>query len=312
MSDSQSIQDQSSGIANCCKALEGFKNPKDVFHGLPEDRDIIPSNVTMYVRSSEGLRSKATTANYTDRFDMITALDGEFSIAIQDNAFSLKPGESVLAFPREFHHFYDVEEVDTFKCCLMQFDLACSDGLEPLLGSPRVLENELFGEFCELTKTYRLALKNNARSHVGEVSYRLAQHLRSLLLCDKVPSRKASAEESKRDSIELIKQISNFVRESNKIVNIKEVADLLDMSESNLRLVFRESFGVSMGSFLLESRIAKAAEMIESKEYAIAEIAEHIGYETVSAFSAAFKNSRGVSPRQYGKNMLLLAQQGNK
>ena len=54
--------------------------------------------------------------------------------------------------------------------------------------------------------------------------------------------------------------------------------------------------------YLTRWRMLLAADRLTASNDPVSEIAEALGYESESAFSAAFKRMMGRSPRQYGRS----------
>lgn len=64
---------------------------------------------------------------------------------------------------------------------------------------------------------------------------------------------------------------------------------------------FKRKVGVAPMAYLLAWRMALAKRMLRQKESRIAEIAERVGYRSVSAFSVAFARCAGQSPARYAR-----------
>ena len=58
-------------------------------------------------------------------------------------------------------------------------------------------------------------------------------------------------------------------------------------------------FQMSPKRFLLEYRIERACAMLAGTDLSIQEISNSVGFEDPFYFSRAFKEIKGVSPRQY-------------
>lgn len=82
-------------------------------------------------------------------------------------------------------------------------------------------------------------------------------------------------------------------------LTIKELAKLVGLNEYNLKTGFKEIYGKPVHSYLKDYKIAKAKEMIETKEYQINEVADLLGYTNVSHFIDAFKKKHGKTPKQF-------------
>lgn len=64
---------------------------------------------------------------------------------------------------------------------------------------------------------------------------------------------------------------------------------------------FKRTVGVAPMTYLLAWRMALAKQMLRKNESRMAEIAEHVGYRSASAFSVAFTRCVGQSPAQYAR-----------
>lgn len=69
-------------------------------------------------------------------------------------------------------------------------------------------------------------------------------------------------------------------------------------SESTVLRAFRRTHGVAPIVYVRQRRLAEAMQLLESGRYAVTEVATRVGYETPSAFAAAFVRQFGVSPSQ--------------
>ena len=79
-------------------------------------------------------------------------------------------------------------------------------------------------------------------------------------------------------------------------ITCETVAKSVNYSLSYLRHVFREKCGISVGEFINNVRMNKAAELLKSTGRNITEIAAAVGFDNPNYFSVAFKTKFGVSP----------------
>ncbi len=80
---------------------------------------------------------------------------------------------------------------------------------------------------------------------------------------------------------------------------LSDVAALLGIAESTLRAMHRETLHTSAGEHLRELRLSRAEELIVSTDKTLVEIAEAVGYRHAATLSAAFRERRGKTPREY-------------
>ena len=76
------------------------------------------------------------------------------------------------------------------------------------------------------------------------------------------------------------------------------------MSRSALFDRFSRAVGVAPMAYLLAWRMALARQLLRQRELAIAEIAERVGYSSVSTFGVAFTRHVGMPPRRYARDAL--------
>ena len=73
----------------------------------------------------------------------------------------------------------------------------------------------------------------------------------------------------------------------------------IGMSRSNLYLKIKAITGESVSAFVKRIRFHKAVELMESRQYTIAEISNMCGFNSPSYFSTAFKQHYGCIPSEY-------------
>mgnify|MGYP000116601973 CR=1 FL=1 len=73
-------------------------------------------------------------------------------------------------------------------------------------------------------------------------------------------------------------------------------------SQNKLKAVFKAAHGVTMAEYCLERRIREAQQLLLEAALTIAQVAERVGYEHQSSFTAAFRGHVGMSPREYRKH----------
>lgn len=85
---------------------------------------------------------------------------------------------------------------------------------------------------------------------------------------------------------------------------IAQLAHEAAMSRSAFFERFSSCVGIAPMAYLLAWRMALARQMLRQRELAIAEIAERVGYSSVSTFGVAFRRHVGVPPGRYASRTL--------
>lgn len=82
-------------------------------------------------------------------------------------------------------------------------------------------------------------------------------------------------------------------------ITVEGLAAYASVSHSSLYRRFVKRFQISPKRFLLEYRIERACALLADTNCSIQEISTSVGFEDPFYFSRAFKDVKGISPRQY-------------
>jgi AraC-type DNA-binding domain-containing proteins len=84
---------------------------------------------------------------------------------------------------------------------------------------------------------------------------------------------------------------------------LSEMANMAGMSRSNFAQKFKAKVGMPAMEYLTQWRMLRAADLLSTTKLPVGEIGYSVGYESESAFSAAFKRRMGYSPLQYAQKI---------
>lgn len=84
-----------------------------------------------------------------------------------------------------------------------------------------------------------------------------------------------------------------------KDITVEEIAENCGLNRNYFGKKFKEGFGKTPQEFLMRFRMTKATELLEKTHLSIGEISRAVGYNDQLHFSRAFKNTYGISPRQW-------------
>ncbi len=87
------------------------------------------------------------------------------------------------------------------------------------------------------------------------------------------------------------------------IESLSELSDLCGYNYSYLSFLFRKVSGITLSDYYKARRFESAKLMIRENKLKIGEISNLLGYNSVYAFSKAFKDEFGVSPKNYYKSV---------
>jgi AraC-like DNA-binding protein len=278
--------------------MRDIHEPASLFSGMTVQQSLAPENIIIFKRTDTTLlRPEGVSVNFHHRFELVTVLDTAAPARIDRTTYDLHPGECALIFPNQFHHFMDVAK-SHLDWLFITFELKNHDAIRALHNSPRVLDPQCLELLLSIVQEF-VQPKHAARDTL-EISYHLSRVLLHLLDCPPLPTDRRDIHSSDDVRDVILESINKYVRANlSRAVTIADIADELGYSVSHLRAVFRDRLGVSLGKYMRESRLSEAAQLLQSSGLNVSEIGERCGFESLYAFSRAFRKAYGIPPRTY-------------
>lgn len=104
------------------------------------------------------------------------------------------------------------------------------------------------------------------------------------------------------EQIEIIRKIhSRLTEQMNERITIEELSKQYLINPTTLKTAFKAVYGDSIAVHIKEHRMEQAAKMLRESDLNMSEIAQAVGYDSQSKFTAAFKSFFGILPRDYRK-----------
>jgi AraC-like DNA-binding protein len=101
-----------------------------------------------------------------------------------------------------------------------------------------------------------------------------------------------------------VNQALHYLREHfSQRVYARDVARAAGVSESQLKVIFRETLGIPWSRYIQGYRIQQAVAMLSASQCNVTKAALAAGFESLSHFNATFRAFMGVSPSAYLKKM---------
>lgn len=88
----------------------------------------------------------------------------------------------------------------------------------------------------------------------------------------------------------------------NNTPTIPELAMQIGINQCYLKKGFKEIFGTTVYDFVQEQRMLKAQLLLSTTNFSVSQIADTIGFSSISNFSSAFKKHTGVFPSELQRN----------
>ncbi len=112
--------------------------------------------------------------------------------------------------------------------------------------------------------------------------------------------------------VEIAKKMQEIIIDDlGKNHSLKSLSEIFGVSSSSLQNYFQGVYGKSISVYTRESRMAKAADLLNQTKMTVLDIADQVGYQNASKFSAAFKRIYGESPLEYRRRSKCQTYGGN-
>jgi AraC-like DNA-binding protein len=231
---------------------------------------------------------------------LVTCLKARGTLIVDGRLHVLEPDQGMLVFPYQGHHYAYFQQADV-SWLFVTFELPGEEPLQGMRDLPyelRPVERELLDGVV----TSFMASHRRRSDAADRVAFQVG------LLLSRLVRRQARylrrADERRLDSPRhvLVRNAIRFVHEHiDQSTRVADVAEHVAMSESRLRTVFREVVGLGLGEFILRTRIDHACALLHTSELSVSDVAAACGFESLFAFSRAFKRRKQVSPSAYRK-----------
>lgn len=255
-------------------------------------------------------------------FELLHCLEGTSSMRVNGRKILLNSGDFILLRPNEIHDLEN-DSPETCKYFTFHFDmddpeirkLLCSgNGLIPSGGENATELRDHVHQFIKLINEAgsREPVSSNPAMPTMKLSSVEILKIQSLLpeilldLISVFDSMEGSGDGQSnravrsREHVELACKIANLLEQNTESsVRIQDIAEKLCISLSLCNKVFNDVYGLSPRNYLTRVKLNQAKRYLIDSELAVEEIAERLGFASISHFSRQFKRWTGVSPSAY-------------
>ena len=245
-------------------------------------------------------------------YELFSCLSGAIRITYSDGELVLRDGESCIVAPMLYHSSSPASE-DAFSVAV-RFRLLPTAARCP---------EPMYASFCSRLSAHGtgaiddrgriapliLAVSDEARAG-GEMSAEYADAILRTVYLEiyRVLGRELGAALAARDVKATEESLRPLVIDeflyfnAARSITEEDLARELGLSSRQVSRVLSDVFGRSFRQLLIEYRLKRAAELLSSSADAVEEVAQKVGYSSVSGFYSAFTARYGVSPAKYRKN----------
>lgn len=99
---------------------------------------------------------------------------------------------------------------------------------------------------------------------------------------------------------EYVKEAITYIKKNySQPINISDISANLSLDRKYFSKIFKKELQMSPNEYLINYRLSRACELMETTTLTIAEIAATVGYDNQFSFSRVFKKYKQISPTDY-------------
>lgn len=251
-----------------------------------------------------------SSAHLHEHYEIYYLLDGERYYFINDKTFLIKRGDLVLINSNDLHKTIDVG-APSYKRILLYFS-------NDFISSNKNDHTELLkGIFQEGNHVIRLPSNEQdmvealLNSMLDEASSKLTGYRLRLqsLLSELLVSTARFIETSVFSRFDYLSPVHRKVSEIVMFINqnymdqitLDTLSENFFISRYHLSRIFKETTGFSFTEYLNSVRVREAQILLKDEKEKIIDIAQKVGYGSISHFGRVFKATTGISPHEYRK-----------
>jgi len=288
-----------SGEGEMLRWSRRLPEPVSYWQGGPERPPLCPANILLFSRHAAAhLMGHSPSQHH--RYVLIVSLQGTGKVAVEREVHPLRVGEGLLIFPFQSHCYLELTP-SSLEWLFISFEHRSDDRLDRLrdLGAWK-LDSKAKSHLNNLLRGWREDRRDTLPLHLGLWLHEMGRAGFAGPVASKSPMRDPDAK--------LVESVNRLVfANRERALTLQEIAVSLGVSASSLRSRFRSATGRSIGRHVREIRLNFACELLHDTRLRIEEVSVRCGYESLFAFSRAFRQAYDSSPSQYRKRRLFTA-----
>lgn len=251
-------------------------------------RDLELVSVIQVRNHAEG-KTKKSYGTFLPFCELIYHRFGENRVVFDDTVIEARAGK-VIFLPCGKHHTYDAEFLESGECIDLYF--TAKEPLFPIAHTWDAKENKtlqaLFSKLYSVWERKEIGYYNRAMALVYSILAELQALDTSYL-----PKNSGDRLNAAIDYIHLHFTDRDF--------SYEQLPALCHLGYTYFKKLFVKRFGVVPSAYVRHLRIQRACELLMTKRFSVAEVAQQCGFSDVYYFSRVFKQSLGVAPSQWEK-----------
>ena len=240
-----------------------------------------------------------------NEFELLVATKGSLCIQMEENCFTIAPGEGIFINSGRLHTITAGGEGEHgFIAVVFDYTLICNEYevifakyVQPLLTGSLKVEEKLPPEICE--RIHSICRAYEAEEFDNELYIKQCVLNIFYLLMKDAENTKPMVHSSK--SL-LVKEVLDYIRRNyGEPISLQLLADQVHVSKEYLCRTFRVLSGSAPIEFLNRYRIRQSTFLLAQTDKSVSDIAQACGFNHSSYYGKLFYEYMGCTPTEYRK-----------
>ena len=236
------------------------------------------------------------THNHLELFYIV---DGKGQFLIQDQLYPVKPNNLVIINPNVTHTevSLNAQPLEYIVLGIEGIELATSENSN---GQFSILDHF---ESVEISGCLRNILREMEQKNTGYED--ICQAYMEILIIRLMRSTSLAVPEepqiisTNRQCAAIRRYIDMHFKES---LTLEQLAEESHMNKYYLSHAFKREYGVSPINYMISRRIEESKYLLAETDLSMSQIAQLLGFSSLSYFSQVFRRTQGFSPKEYRQN----------
>ncbi len=223
---------------------------------------------------------------------LVYEIDGSKKYIFDDGSHIIVNPGDVFYLPK--FSSYEVVNIEMGDCVAVNFDLTDQGATYDyftLTSSQNSNYRNSFFDLLAAWKTKKNGFLNKSFSIVYGIIYDIQKDM----------NKKYLPSPNKQTVLKSVEYINTNI--SDFSLTVQSISEHLNISPEYFRKLFGSVYGISPRKYIINERIKRARDLLDSNGFSIGQISRMCGYESESYFSKEFKRICGYSPSDYSKKI---------
>jgi len=278
-----------------------------VFPAISRDLIDVPAAFPITISVSEGVSQNAQRLHWHSLLEINYIKQGKGYYLINGNRFDFQQGDILMIHSNDLHRAFEIEELEMGVIMFDPAYLAMEQRYDTELLIPfrdiGVRFNHLLDRHHpQLSKLRNILIDMTAEYEQKASHYESVVRAELIRFLAYVNRHFSTGEEPSKKRTSNMNSIRSVLHSMEQQVDynwtLKELADMAHLSPSRFSALFAQIVGTSPTDYLIQLRLSKAVELLESTDQKIIEIASECGFRNLSNFNRLFKQHVGKLPKE--------------